>query len=396
MISLEISNPLNKLRTYIEAQRYMGYDPYDTLCSPILRSFTGWPGVIATQIQKRNPINIRPLLGIRKEYNPKAMGLLLHAYVLLQRVFPQEDFSKQQDFLFQWLSKNTSRGFKNTCWGYNFGWAGPGKYLPPFAPTVVATSFIAKGIFEYYQLKKKPEALELLNGVSRFIVEDLPLTETPEGICYSYSPFLKDCCYNASLLGAETLARCYSITGETLLKKNAERAVDFVIHKQKPDGRWNYKIDPETGIERAQVDFHQGYILDSIDAVKKYAGYDSPAVNQAIDKGSGFYMQEQFFPDGRSKWRLPHEYPVEIHNQAQGIITFSRLHKSHNTFLPFAKKILAWTIKHMQDRKQGYFYYRKNRWYTNSISFMRWSNAWMLLAFAEYMIAMNKGGKTNA
>ncbi len=56
----------------MEGESYKGYDPYDTLMSfiPFVR-INKWLAIIATQVQKRNPINIRPLLGIKKDYNPK-------------------------------------------------------------------------------------------------------------------------------------------------------------------------------------------------------------------------------------------------------------------------------------------------------------------------------------
>jgi hypothetical protein len=385
-LSPVISESLEKLRIYIEAEEFKGYDPYDTLTSPIpFHVFTRYGQAIATQIQKRNPFNIRPLLGIKKEYNPKGMGLLLHGYVLLQNNFPEKDFSKQIHFIYNWLRNNQSKGFGSACWGYNFGWANPEKYLPPFAPTIVATSFIASGIYEYYKLTKDESAKGLLISIGNFILNDLPVSETKDGICFSYSPFMKDCCYNASLLGAETLARIYSLTGNEQLKQKAISAVDFVIAQQHADGHWEYKIDLSTGKERHQVDFHQGYVIDSIRNVNRYAALNNNAWQKATDKGLQFYREQQFFAEGRSKWRLPKIYPVEIHNQSQGIITFA----SDPSYVDFAGTVLNWTLDNMQDEK-GYFYYRKLKYYTNKISFMRWSNAWMFLAMAQYINALNK------
>lgn len=382
---------LDSLQTYIEKENFKGYDPYDTLTSPFpFQWFTKWAPIIATQIQKRNPLNIRPLLGITKDYNPKAMGLLLNGYCLLQKNFPQIKYTDQINFIYNWLHGNKSPGFSNACWGYNFGWASPEKYLPPFAPTVVATAFVAKGIFEYHQLTKDDSALELLSSISKFITDDLPVTETAEGICYSYSPFMKDCCYNASLLAAETLARIYSITKEEKLKSTVFRAVDFVVARQHSDGHWKYKIDINTGMERHQIDFHQGYVIDSIIAVMNFTNTFPDNCKQAVVKGASFYRSQQFFENGQSKWRLPKAYPVEIHNQSQGIITFSKMAQFEKSYFSFAKTILDWTITNMQDTKEGYFYYRKLRYYTNKISFMRWSNAWMFLAMAEYLDASKK------
>jgi hypothetical protein len=382
-VSSDIKSSLERLQLYIEAEEFKGYDPYDTLLSPIpFHWLTRYGQAIATQVQKRNPVNIRPLLGIKKEYNPKGMGLLLHGYVLLQQHFPGKDYGNQISAIYKWLRENRSKGFANACWGYNFGWASPEKYLPPFAPTVVATSFIASALYEYFKLTNDSSAKELLISIADFIVCDLPVTRMENGICYSYSPFIKDCCYNASLLGAETLARVYSITGDTSLKEAAESAVEFVISHQHDDGHWEYKIDPLTGKERHQVDFHQGYIIDSIRNVMQHTAEQKSNWLHAVEKGLSFYMREQFFASGQSKWRLPKIYPVEIHNQSQGIITFINSEKEEHK--KFASTILQWTINNMQDEK-GYFYYRKLKTYTNRISFMRWSNAWMFLAMSKYV-----------
>ena len=375
---------LNHLQNYVEHEHYKGYDPYDVLTSPIRFDLLGkWGPIIATQIQKRNPFNIRPLLGIKKEHNPKGLGLLLHGYCILQTKFPEENYLPQIKALYQLLLEKKTKGFHGTCWGYNFGWASPVKYLPPFAPTVVATGFIAKGLFAYYQLTKDDEIKKLLLSIAPFILEDLPLTETEDGVCISYSPYMHDCCYNASLLAAETLAILYTLDPVEKYKELAIKAVNFVVSYQHSDGHWGYSLHPKSGKERTQTDFHQGYILESINHVCKLLLINNDKINNALKKGLLFYTTQQFDKNGRSLWRLPHKFPTEIHNQSQGIITLCRMKNLDKNGLQFADQIATWTIYNMQDRKYGYFYYRKNRLITNKISFMRWSNAWMFLALSE-------------
>jgi hypothetical protein len=102
----------------------------------------------------------------------------------------------------------------------------------------------------------------------------------------------------------------------------------------------------------------------------------------AINKGLQYYKEKQFFSDGRSLWRIPKEYPVEIHNQSQGIITFCNSSEHRD----FALQIAKWTIEHMQDER-GFFYYRKLKNYTNKVSYMRWSQAWMFRALTELSIS---------
>jgi len=83
--------------------------------------------------------------------------------------------------------------------------------------------------------------------------------------------------------------------------------------------------------------------------------------------------------------RYPLKWPVDIHNQSQGIITFSELKFFNTDYLNFANTIAKWTIENMQD-KSGYFYFRKYPYFTNKISYMRWGQAWMFLALTELLV----------
>lgn len=380
---------LNKLQTYIEQEQFKGYDPYDTLKSPLKFKYFGkLIPILALQFQKRNPINIRPLLGIKKDYNPKALGLLLYTYCLLQKHYPDKQYTTQIHFLVNHLKQNYSKGYSGYCWGYDFDWASSGKYISAHSPNIVVTAFVAKGLFEYYLLSKDTETLEILKSIGHFILTDLPKTETDKGICFSYTTLGVDYCYNASLLAALVLAQLYAITPQKEYLHHAEKAVRFVVNQQHPDGHWNYSMD-ETGKERVQIDFHQGYIIDCIRDILSYCAIHNEQYAQAIKKGTEYYRQQQFFENGQSKWRLPTIYPVEIHNQSQGIITFSKMSSLDDTYLTFSETIANWTIDHMQDRS-GFFYYRRLKFYTNKISFMRWSQAWMFLALTELTIALKQ------
>ena len=131
MGTLSTEKVSDQLVEYIEREEYKGYDPYDTLNSYLPFGIIGkWGKPIAIQIQKRNPINLRPLMGIKKGYNPKAMGLLLQAYCLRFKRTQNPDCLERADWLFSWLTNNYSKGFSGYCWGYNFDWASSVKLLP--------------------------------------------------------------------------------------------------------------------------------------------------------------------------------------------------------------------------------------------------------------------------
>lgn len=377
-----IRSSLNSLLSYVEDENYCGYDPYDTLNSWVPFHWLGkWGPVLATQFQKRNPLNLRPLLGIPKERNPKGIGLFLHGYSLLYARDPQPVYLKRIDELLIWLKANTARGYSGPCWGYNFAWAGPAKTIPAYTPSAVVTGFISRGLHACYEATGDPRASEMLLGATRFVLDHLARYEDESGVCFSYTPVMQDACYNASLLAAEVLARADAVGGTYGNRTLVEQAIRFVLRRQKPDGHWKYSLDLATGQERTQTDFHQGYVLESLHDLLAMTGVRIEGAHEAIDHGLVFYRHAQFFDDGRSKWRLPKVRPVEIHNQAQGIITFSRLLDYSSSDPPFAVHIAEWAIRNMQS-SDGHFYYQKRKAYTIRISYMRWSNAWMFLALS--------------
>jgi hypothetical protein len=380
-----------RLLDFINSKNYKGYDPYDTLNSWIpFQWFGKWGPILAIQFQKRNPINIRPLLGIKKGYNPKAMGLFLHTYSLLYQKTNDRAYKVKADYFFNWLQNNRSKDYQGCGWGYNFPWASPVKYLKPFVPSSVVTGFVCRGILEYYKISKSVEAKALLMESSVFIGRGLGRYNDETGTCISYTPIKTDICFNASLLGAEVLALNYLINDNLGDAQIVLDAVNFVIKRQKKSGMWAYSIG-DNGKERLQTDFHQGYILESIYRLLKIFDQKPPVDNWPIVReiwvnsliiGCKYYREQQFFDDGRSLWRVPKEWPTDIHNQAQGIITFFNLKEVCPEYSSFAHTIADWTIKNMQHPRKGYFYYQKFPTHTHKIPYIRWSQAWMLLAFS--------------
>jgi rhamnogalacturonyl hydrolase YesR len=386
-----IVESLNKLLQYIENEKFRGYDPYDYLNSFVpFHWFGKWGQAIPIQIGKLNPINIRPLMGIQKEEVPKGLGILLQTYSVLYEQTNDDNYLYKAEYLFNRILEARSPKKKYYCWGCNFVWANPHSVLPKYMPSGVVTSFVCQGIYKYYLITKDEKALEVLKDAAEYVMNDLPVTETKDGICISYTEVEKSCCYNASILSAEVLAMVYSITGNQDLKKRALDAINFILAHQKDNGLWEYSIDINTGKERSQIDFHQGFILNSLANTVKYANITDIRVNNAIKKGLEYYRKEQFYDNGVSLWRIPKVYPVEIHNQAQGIITFTQFSNYDKEFLAFANTIAEWTIDNMQDKK-GYFYYRKFKYYTNKIPYMRWSQAWMALALTN--LIASKGAR---
>jgi hypothetical protein len=63
---------------------------------------------------------------------------------------------------------------------------------------------------------------------------------------------------------------------------------------------------------------------------------------------------------------------------AQSLITLHAFRDVDADAGPLARSVLAWAMAHMWDPR-GFFYYRVLRGLTIRTSYMRWSQAWMLV-----------------
>ena len=372
-----IEEAFQGLRQYVEACHFKGWDPYDALLSPLPFAKLGhWTGVLAIQLNKRSPLNLRPLLGIPARHNPKALGLFLEAYAMLAQA-GDDSALRHCRTLLELLQAYQSKTFSGACWGYPFPWSGPRKELPVFYPSTVVTAMVVRGIHRFYKLAPDPGLEAFARSIPAFLLQDIPHTEDASGLCFSYTPAKRDICYNASLFAAESLARCDAMLGERQYIEIAGKAVDFVLARQKKEGWWMYSEDPVHGKERKQTDFHQGFILDSLFHIRHLYQLEDARLDEALEKGAAWYYRQQFTTEGRSLRRLPRKWPADIHAQAQGIRSFSLLKDLHPAYGPFAETIARWTIDKMY-APPGYFYYQRYPLFTIRTPFMRWGQAWMM------------------
>jgi hypothetical protein len=69
---------------------------------------------------------------------------------------------------------------------------------------------------------------------------------------------------------------------------------------------------------------------------------------------------------------------------AQSIITLLAFRDLDPDSVSLAQSVFQWALNHMWDDR-GFFYYRVLRFGTIRASYMRWSQAWMLLALATLL-----------
>lgn len=383
-MSDRIEDTLLKLEDYCSKYRYKGYDPYDGLNSAFFRAIPFISDsrilrLVWIQFFKRSFLNLRPLVGIKKEHNPKALGLFLSGYCNLSKIWKDRSFSDNISYLTEAIKTNINKNWSGACWGYNFDWQSRAFFLPKNTPTVVATSFISMGLLDAYELSGNKELLDIVRSSCDFIIKDLNKTFDKKGnFAFSYSPLDKSVVYNASLLGSRILSRVYGITRESELIINAEKSVSFCCNYQKPDGSWSYG----SAIFHDWIDnFHTGFNLVAITNYIQHSGDERYSGN--LWRGFEYYIETFFTEKGIPKYYNNSLYPVDIHSTAQLIITLFSLGKLEQ-YKELGLKVLNWTIDNMKSPR-GYFYYQKNRVLTSKIPYMRWAQAWMFYSLSLFM-----------
>lgn len=389
------------LRSYCEVERFKGWDPYDGLNSKLFQVMpfflkSALCRLIVIQGFKRCPVNLRLLAMVPKEYNAKGIGLFLQGYCNLYKAVCQDAALVRElgtkDILLgkikelaDLLISLQSRGYSGACWGYNFDWQARRLFLfPKYTPTVVATNFCATALMEAYEVIGEKKYLDVALSAANFVMTDLHRVDYNGGFLFSYSPLKgNDSVLNASLLGSKLLSCCYSYTKNKKYMEAARKSVIACCNAQNEDGSWVYGMLP---VQSWIDSFHTGYNLDGLIAYEEKTGDIS--FHSYIEKGFDFYIKHFFEEDGTPKYYHDQKYPIDIHCSGQLFITLHHLHQ-FDKYQNLAERVLAWTIKNMQD-KRGYFYYQLKKGISTKISYMRWSNAFMFNALSYYILSRCK------
>lgn len=369
-----------KLLGYCERNGWAGFDPYDGLNSrvfqrlPFVQNKLG--RLVFTQCMKRLPVNCRRMMRVPREQNAKGLALFAAALFRLSDL-EGVDANGTAVALLRRLIALRSPNRAHYCWGYNFDWQSRTLLLPQNEPNIICTTFAGNALLDAYERFRDEAFLAMAASAGEFLWKGLNITRNATGLCFSYTSFDYEQVHNANLLGAAFLARLYYTTAEKIFFNYARSAAQFSVARQAADGSWPY------GEGRTQhwIDsFHTGYNLVALQRICHYA----PTLDfrGTIEKGLRFYREQFFTSDGRVKYYHDRLYPIDIHCIAQGIITFIELAELDQENFDHALAICRWGLENMQS-EDGYFYFRQGRFVKNRISYMRWSQAWMLNALAR-------------
>lgn len=374
---------------------FAGYDPFDGLNSklfewlPSLKS--GIFGLVWIQFFKLSPINFRPLLGVPKRRNPKGAGIFILGLLEDYRRTQQSTFLLDATALADWLltQQCDREQWRHSCWGYHFDWKARAFFVPKGKPNVITTIYVAQALFaladvldnsggEEQAKKYRTAALD----AAKFIVNAL-YTEADGRCFFAYIPGEKAFVHNASLWAAAWVAIASAYTGDHKGRELALKVARQSVSEQGEDGSWVYG----SRHHHQFIDgFHTGYNLEALYLIRQALQIEE--FDNSIRKGFTYYKAHFFEPDGTAKYYHNNRYPLDMHSVAQAVITLSKLagfDGDPDGDRVLVERIVQRSMNTLYLPKKKRFVYQKTRRFSNSINYMRWTQAWVYYSFSFWL-----------
>lgn len=384
----KIIESIDSLYSWVSNNQYVGWDIYDGLNSNLTQKIKNpYFKMFLLQVNKYSPINMRNILKIEKGIDLKGMALFAQSYASLYNTTKEEKYliemNRSIDFI---KNKSLKKEYGYDCWASHYYpyITFDKSTLSVEAPDIIGTGQAIIALIDSYNITKNVDDKNIAINAADYLVDEFFQNEGQYPFfAYSKSGSKpKHITLNASAQAIEALSVVLSIGENPKYRSICEKAFQTLMQTQKENGSWDYSIHMDGSKKRAQLDFHQGYMIDGLLAYLPYSENKKDVI-ECIEKATNYYQNIMFHKNGSSYFRYPSPFPVDIHNQAQGIISFSKLSKLDDMHMEFARHVISWTLNNMQDNS-GYFYYQKWPFFKNKIPHMRWGQAWMMLAMATY------------
>lgn len=350
---------------------YAGWDPFDGLNSrlfaatPLAKS--AWCRLAWLQLFKRLPINLRPLTGIPRRHNAKALALFVRSYLQAG----EKEKARHCLQLMLNLRSEESRWGK-AAWGYPFDWQAKAFFVPQGEPNVICTTYCTLAIEAAAEHGLIDDASPYITAAADFVLAHLPC-DNEQGYYLAYIPGSTALVHNASLWGAYLLCRAYAASGEEKYREAAEKAIATSLKAQGEKGEWIYGTMPHHHF----IDgFHTGYNLEALYRCNQILQRQDIA--QAIERGMEYYMHQFFDAHGRAAYYHNNPYPLDPHSSAQAILTIQLI--APERYMAERERIARYCCENLWNERGSYFYYQRHRRYTNRLNYLRWTQAWMHLA----------------
>lgn len=369
------SGALDSIRRWGEERDWRGYDPYDGLNSPftpVLTFRTCLGRRLLTQAVKRSPVNLRPALRIRPDWNAKAIALVASGYARLAEargdVAARAAACRWLDWLVEHSSSDVGLG-----WGYHFDVQTRFFAYEAETPNTIATSFAAHALLDGAEFAGESKYVEAARESARFLLDRM-FDDNGSAPYFRYVAPERELVHNANLLACSVIARV-STVGTHPIDSRVPAAVHTSLDAQRDDGSWPYA---EHSLGNWVDNFHTGYLLEALGACVGFVDRARPQ----LERGFDYWKRELFLEDGTPKYTPSSLYPIDAHNYAQAVETWLSA-VGWRSDAPERADLCARLLVGRMLNSRGHVDFQQGRLIRNRIPLMRWTTAPAFRALAR-------------
>lgn len=379
-----LQESIDAVQGWVERSEYRGWEPFEGLSSWARPLTFGNVFLMRClqQLVRQSPINLRPILGIKKKESTKGRGYMAWGSLYLHKATGDSRYLRVATEQLDWLDRHKAARFEKHGWSNHFDFCARGGLYTKDAPIIVWTSLIGQVFLEAFEQTAEERWLRIAESVAGWIME-LPRENTSTGDCLSYLFDIQSSIHNANMLGAAMLARTAKHTKNDEMREVARSAMEYSCSRQLEDGSWWY-AEPE---KYHWIDnFHTGYNLDSLRCYIEATG--DRTWDEGMIRGLDYYKRHFFNEEGRPGYYHNRAYPIDSQCAGQAIDTLALFSDRDPSCLPLACRVAQWTIANMQE-PDGHFHYRHYPWGKAKTPMLHWSQGVIFkgLAMLQWRLA---------
>ncbi|MGD8779520.1 MAG: hypothetical protein PVH88_11240 [Ignavibacteria bacterium] len=311
-------------------------------------------------------------------YHPKTIGLVIAGNANLYQITSEEEVLNENLKLLEILEERRSPGYKHIAWGHPFEWGQLPRY-PKDTPFVCVTCPVTHGLLDYYKISGNSKSLEMCIDAANGLLNESGYDNISDDIIsLYYSPLDKKYVYNSDIMAASFLYRLNQIHPKKEYIEFANKLINFVISGQNEDGSWIYA--DKRGEQRIDTidNRHTSFVLEAFQIINDIRKDNS--LTDVIEKGKKYYLGN-LFEGPIPKWSPQKTYPIDIHDIANAIITLTKLGEIEK-----AEAVFDFALEKMFNGRDQFYYKLFADGRVNKTVFIRWGQAWMYKAIAEYIL----------
>jgi len=379
------------LEAYWRDRNDTSFDPYDALETDRLAFLTKLPRAAqfaVVQLNKRSPVNLRSLEGVRPTRNSYTVAHFASAGAIFARLTagsgaagdgrPLDAMADRLD----WLCSHRVEA----AWAYPFDVQTKTFAYRKSTPNVICTAFSVEALLDGVKAvagqadyaERAARWRDVASGAVAWALEHL-YVESGGRQYFRYVTAEPLLVHNANVLAARFVARTARALGNDPWLETARDCLDVTVREISSDGLLPYG----EGSREAWVDgHHTGFVAEGLLDLSESLG--SAELRSVADRVRAGYRRSLFEADGRPLLYPGKRFPIDVITGAQGIQTFAM---AGGDEVAFAHAIAGFMLAHMRTRS-GTFVYRQGRWHRKAVPYVRWSDAPMCLALARLAWAL--------